>query len=149
MNDTELILAELRKISAWVDFQRKWTKGSLIVAAVFAAVMILTGIVASVVADHEIKANPALGEKPDWYQVDQDVRTGDFDEAIKIGEALMQKTPQYPEAHHRLAGAYLAAGQIEKAREQYAEAFRLFPSEENEKLLAAIDKRIQSENPKP
>ena len=59
------------------------------------------------------------------------------------------KTPLYPEAHRRLAGAYLAAGDIEKARQHYAEAFRLFPSEENEKLLAAIDRRIKAENLQP
>jgi len=28
-----------------------------------------------------------------------------------------------------------------KARQDFAEAFRLFPSDENEKLLIAIDKR--------
>jgi len=46
-----------------------------------------------------------------------------------------------------LAGAYLAAGKIEKAREHYAEAFRLFPSEENEKLLIAIEKRSKQRVP--
>jgi tetratricopeptide (TPR) repeat protein len=145
MSDNELILAELRKISAWIDFQRKMTKWLLI----FVAVMIIAGIVAGVLTDHEIKQNLTPTDNPDWYQVDQDVRTGDFAEAIRIGEKLTQKTPQYPDAHHRLAGAYLAAGKIEKAREQYAEAFRLLPSEENEKLLTAIDKRIEAEKPKP
>jgi tetratricopeptide (TPR) repeat protein len=145
MNDNELILAELRKISAWGDFQRKMTKWSLI----FVGFMIIAGIAAGVLTDHEIKQNLTPTNKPDWYQVDQNVRTGNFDEAIRIGEELMQKTPLYPDAHHRLAGAYLAAGKIQKAREQYAEAFRLLPSEENEKLLAAIDQRIKSENPKP
>ena len=88
MNDNEAIFAELRKISAWTDLQRKMTKWSLIL-----------------------------------------------------------KTPQYPEAHRRLAGAYLAAGKVEKASEHYAEAFRLFPSEENEKLLMAIERRSKAEQP--
>jgi tetratricopeptide (TPR) repeat protein len=81
--------------------------------------------------------------------VDLNVHRGDFDKAIQIGERLISKTPAYPEAHRRLAGAYLAAGKLEKAREHFAEAVRLFPSDENEKLLTAMDRRIKSESPKP
>lgn len=75
------------------------------------------------------------------------IRLGDFEKAIAIGEELILKTPQYPEAHERLARAYLAAGNLEKAKEHYAEAFRLFSSEENEKLLSAIEKRVKADKP--
>jgi len=34
MDDNESILAELRKISAWADMQRKMTKWSLLIGAV-------------------------------------------------------------------------------------------------------------------
>jgi Flp pilus assembly protein TadD len=53
------------------------------------------------------------------------------------------------EAKRRLAGAYLAAGNIEEARNHYREAFRLFPSEENEKLVTAMEKRRKADNPQP
>jgi hypothetical protein len=43
----------------------------------------------------------------------------------------------------------LAAGNPEKARQHYAEAFRLFPSEENEKSLAAIERRTESGSSQP
>ena len=56
--------------------------------------------------------------------------------------------PEYPDGHFRLAQAYLAAGKTEKAREHGAAAVRLFPSEEHEKFLAALDKRIK-EDAKP
>ena len=79
--------------------------------------------------------------------MERNVRAGDFEKAISIGEELILKTPQYPEAHQRLARAYLASGNIEKAKEHYAEAFRLFPSEENERLLAAIEKRRKADQP--
>jgi tetratricopeptide (TPR) repeat protein len=144
MNDNESILAELRKISAWADMQRKVTKWSLIFVAVLIPALIASGIL----MEHLLKSSVetvAAGSKSDWYDVDENVRRGDFKEAIRIGEELILKTPQYPDAHRRLAGAYLAAGNIEKAREHYAEAFRLFPSEENEKLLTAIDKRSKAE----
>jgi tetratricopeptide (TPR) repeat protein len=144
MNDNEPILAELRKISAWADMQRKMTKWSLIVVVVVLPAMALFGIM----MEHRLTKNiedTASSQKPDWYDVDQNIRHGDFEKAIQIGEELILKTPQYPDAHRRLAGAYLAAGKTEKAREHYAEAFRLFPSEENEKLLIAIDRRIKAE----
>lgn len=143
MNDNEPILAELRKISAWADMQRKTTKWSLIFVAAFIPALIVFGVLRVKTTLEDIKP----GQKADWYDVDQNVRRGDFDNAIQIGEGLILKTPQYPEAHRRLAGAYLAAGKIQKAREHYAEAFRLFPSEENEKLVMAIDKRSKAENP--
>ena len=146
MNDNESILAELRKIAAWADMQRKITKWSLILAAVFIPAV----IVVPIMIEHRVtKTITDTAEKPDWYNVDQNIRLGDFDKAIRIGEELIRKTPQYPDAHRRLAGAYLAAGKIEKAREHYAEAFRLFPSEENAKLLAAMEKRIKAESPQP
>jgi len=148
MNDNEPILAELRKISAWADMQRKMTKWSLIFIAVFIPAL----IVFAVLMERRVKTSLEdikPGHKPDWYEVDQNVRLGDFDNAIQIGEELILKTPQYPEAHRRLAGAYLAAGKIQKAREHYAEAFRLFPSEENEKLVTAIEKRSKAEHPQP
>ena len=148
MNNDEPILAELRKISAWADRQRKMTKWSLIIVAVFIPAL----IVFAVVMERREKAllEGVASEKTlDWYDVDQSVRRGDFDKAIGIGEELMQKTPQYPEAHRRLAGAYLAAGKIEEARKHYAEAFRLFPSEENGKLVLAIEKRSEAGNPQP
>lgn len=140
------VLAELRKISAWADLQRKITKWSLI---------LLVGIVAVVVGvfvlmDQHLKTNLESNPSPhqsDWYDVDRNVRSGDFEKAIAIGEELILKTPQYSEAHVRLARAYLAAGNLEKAKEHYAEAFRLFPSEENEKLLGAIEKRLKAEKP--
>jgi tetratricopeptide (TPR) repeat protein len=148
MKDDEVILAELRKISAWADLQRRMTRWSLIFLAVFIPAMILLVVLLERRLGAELESIGA-GETqtPDWYDVDQSVRRGDFDKAIQIGEKLILKTPHYPEAHRRLAGAYLAAGDVEKARRYYAEAFRLFPSEENEKSLAAMDRRMKAVNP--
>jgi len=145
MSDNELILGELKKISAWADMQRKLMKYSFIFLG--ASIPIL--IICSVLAERQVATSITSVQRPDWYEVDQNIRLGDFDKAIKLGEELTLKTPQYPEAHRRLAGAYLAAGKIEKAQKEYVELFRLFPSEENEKLLAAIDKRIKAEAAKP
>jgi tetratricopeptide (TPR) repeat protein len=144
--DSEEILAELRKISAWADLQRKITKWSFIFLAVFIPAMIVIGAL----MEQRVKTNfegTVAPQKPGWYEVERNVRAGLFEKAIAIGEELILKTPQDPEAHQRLAGAYLASGNIEKAKEHYAEAFRLFPSEENEKLLLAIEKRSKADQP--
>ncbi len=148
MNDSDSILAELRKISAWADVQRKMTKWSLIFIAIFIPTMIVIGVI----MEHRVKTSfddIMPQQKKDWYDVDGNVRTGEFDKAIQLGEELILKTPQWPEAHRRLAGAYLAAGKVEQAKKHYAEAFRLFPSEENEKLLMAIEKRSMTEHLQP
>jgi tetratricopeptide (TPR) repeat protein len=151
MNDNETILAELRKIAAWADMQRKITKWSLIVIAALIPAMIVLGILmekrfTTTMEDISSHDKP---EKPTWSDVDWKIRRAEFDEAIRLGEELIQRTPQYPEGHHRLASAYLAAGKTEQAREHYAQAFHLFPSEENEKLLTAINRRIKEGNPQP
>ncbi len=143
-NDLEPILVELRKISAWADTQRKITKWSFIFVAVFIPALVGFGLLMEQRFKSTVEeASPT--PKADWYDVDRDVRFGDFDKAIALGEELTQKTPQAPEAHKRLAAAYLAAGKLDKAKEHYAEAFRLFPSEENQKLLSAIELRSNAE----
>jgi len=148
LNDNDPILTELRKITAWTDMQRKITKWPLIVVAVIIPAMIVVGVV----VEHRLRTSIediTTPETRDWYDVDRNVRLGDFDEAIRIGEELILKTPQYPDGHRGLGAAYLAAGETAKAREHYAEAARLFPSEENEKALMAIERRIEAEKPQP
>ena len=140
------ILAELRKISAWTDLQRRITKGSLICLAV----LVPAAIGGFILFDRQLetKGESSLApQRSDWYDVDRAVRQGDLEKAIALGEELILKPPQYPEAHERLARAYLAAGNLDKAKEHYAEAFRLFPSEENEKRLSAIEKRVNADKP--
>jgi cytochrome c-type biogenesis protein CcmH/NrfG len=151
MNDNESILAELRRIGAWADMQRRITKWSLIAVAVLVPALIVFGIVMEnrLSASMEEVHSPEKAAKPSWNDVDWNIRRADPDEAIRIGEELIQKMPQHPEGHLRLASAYLAAGRADKARDHYAEAFRLLPTEENGKLLAAIDRRIKAGNPQP
>jgi cytochrome c-type biogenesis protein CcmH/NrfG len=151
MSDNESILAELRRIGAWADMQRRITKWSLMAVAVLVPAFNVFGIVMEnrFNAGMEEVHAPEKAAKPSWNDVDWNIRRADFVEAIRIGEELIQKMPQYPEGHLRLASAYLAAGRAEKAKEHYAEAVRLFPTEENGKLLAAIERRIKEGNPQP
>lgn len=140
------VLAELRKISAWADSQRKMTQWLLALLAGLVAIAIVILIVIDRLPNPKPGSNPSP-QATDWNEVDRNVRIGDFDKAIASGEELILKMPQDAEAHERLARAYLAAGKLDKSKEHFAEAFRLFPSEENEKLLSAIEKRIRAESP--
>ena len=140
------ILTELRNISVLVDSQRRLTKQSLIFLTVYVPVVIGIFLLIGRQLKLSSETNPAP-HQPDWSDVDHNVRQGDFEKGIAIGEELLLKTPQSAETHERLAKAYLAAGNLEKAKEHYAEAFRLFPSEENARLLPAIEKRITADKP--
>jgi hypothetical protein len=141
----EEMLVELKKISAWADLQRKLTKWSFVIMAMVIFLLVGVGIMWEQRLNRTVDRVASPGS--DWVDVERNLRSGDFDKAIALGESLLQQTPQYPEAHQRLAGAYLAAGKIDKAREHYAEAFRLFPSEQNEKLLDAIERRASADKP--
>jgi tetratricopeptide (TPR) repeat protein len=145
MDDNESILAELRKISAWAESQRRMTKWSLVIVVVVMAVTLAFAVLWELHEKTSLEATTALPKAEDmtWGDVDSNVRRANPDEAIRIGEELIQKMPNYAEGHRRLASAYLAAGKVEQAREHFVQAFHLFPSEENEKLLAAIEKRIK------
>lgn len=151
MEDSEnirLILTELRRIAAWADMQRKITKWMFIAMAVSVPVIIVFAVVTERRTKTSLEEIRTL-QRPDWYDVDRYVRFGEFDKAIRIGEELIARTPLYPEGHRRLAAAYLAAGKLEKAREHYAEAYRLFPSEENQRLLTVIERRLGSSASQP
>lgn len=142
--ETAEILVELKKIAAWAELQRKVTKWMFVVLAIF----VLVGIGFGLNLEQRLKTNlqsTASLPSPDWYDVARNIRSGEFEKAIALGESLIERTPQDPEAHQRLADAYLVAGNLDKARDHYAEAFRLFPSDQNEKLLNAIEKRMNAD----
>ena len=145
MNLDEAILTELKKLSAYADMQRKIAKWTFI----FMGVSIPALIIFAIIMDSRLNTSSddnrpsARKENPTWTDVDWRIRRGEPDEAIRIGEDLIQRAPQYPDGHRLLASAYLAAGKVEQAKEHYLQAFELFPSEEHQRLLAAINRRIE------
>jgi len=145
MNVDEEILNELRKLSSYTDRQRKITKWSLIFVGVFIPAMIVFLIaMESHLSTSEADIAPSsMKERPTWTDVDWRIRRGEPEEAIRIGEDLIQQAPQYPDGHRLLASAYLAAGKLDQAKEHYLRAFQLFPSEDHQKLVAAISRRIE------
>ena len=126
--------------------QRRVTKWSLIFVAVFIPAMITF----AVVMENRLKRTIDDIKVPDehsWYDVDRNLRDCKLDEAIRIGQELIAKTPFSPDGHIRLANAYLTAGDVTNARAHYGEAVRLFPSEDNRALLNALNTRIEQDRP--
>jgi hypothetical protein len=147
MDTAEPILAEPQKISAWACMQRKMIRWSLIFVAIFIPSLIVFGVLMN--RQESTKVESVVSEEvPDWHDVDQNIRRWDFDKAIQVGEKLIVKTLLYPDAHRRLAGAYFAAGSIEKARPHYAEAFRLFPAEGERKVMGR-DRQAKKDRESP
>lgn len=148
MNDNDTILAELKKISAWADMQRRVTKWSLIFVAVFIPAI----FVFAIVMENRLKRSledTSTSVEHSWYDVDRSLRNGKLDEAIRIGQELIRNTPLSPDGHIRMANAYLTNGDITNAMTHYREAVRLFPTEDNQRLLNAVTQRMDQENPQP
>jgi hypothetical protein len=110
MNDDDPILAELRKISAWADMQRKVTKPMLIAVSILVPALIVFAVLMEHRVERTIENQAPSEPKEHWYDVDQNVHQGDFDKAIQIGERLISKTPAYAEAHVRTVGGRVPGG---------------------------------------
>ncbi len=65
-------------------------------------------------------------------------RTGDFDEAVRVGEAAVRAAPDNPRAHLNLAAALTHAKRVADARLEVAEALRLAPQYEKARALERL-----------
>ena len=83
-----------------------------------------------------------LSTPDSWDQVTTAMRHQDFRAALSLGRALVASQPNYYYGHAYLGAIYLALGDVTNAEAKYSRAYELFPSEESEKDLAAVRKRI-------
>jgi len=137
------IQKELQKIADFFAFQKKLTKRMLIGLAVF----IPAGIVAAVVWEHRFEKQfntpvPTIMDRANWSEVDRAMREGDLQKAAEKGETMAAKMPGYPVGHEKLGMVYVTTGELKKAEEHFAEAYRLLPTVANRQNLEAIRKRI-------
>ena len=135
--DVDRILAALRKMTLWIQLWVLWT--------------IFIGIIAVFANNYQItalrKAIREIGgsERPlTWRSVYDDVDAGRSEQAIEKAKILVAREPNQPSAHTRLASLYLANDDLSSAEMEYKTAYDLWPSEENEKALATIEKRIET-----
>jgi len=77
-------------------------------------------------------------EKTSWQQVQMLLDRTEYEKAIEISQKLINKHPNYWYGYSLLGNIYLALGDLNKSETNYALAYDLFPSTENEKTLKAI-----------
>ncbi len=81
---------------------------------------------------------------PSWSEVSSLMEAAEYDKAMTTTRALIEKSPDYFYGYSYLGGIYLAKGDFAKAEENYAKAYELFPTEQNEKSLSAVRKVLKS-----
>jgi cytochrome c-type biogenesis protein CcmH/NrfG len=79
---------------------------------------------------------------PSWDEVTSAMRQQNFSTALSMAQALVRQQPDYYYGHAYLGTIYVAMDDVTNAEAQYLRAYQLYPSEEAEKNLAAIRKRM-------
>jgi len=73
----------------------------------------------------------------------------DYGKATQILERIVQQYPNDYYAFAYLGNIALATGKLEEAERYYSRAYSLFPTDEQEKALRAVRKRLQTEGASP
>ncbi len=77
-----------------------------------------------------------------WEQVNTAMRCEDFPAALSMAQSLVRQQPDYYYGHSYLGAIYLAMDDVTNAEREYSRACQLFPNEEDQKDLAAVQKRM-------
>ncbi|MGB7746540.1 MAG: hypothetical protein WBN75_04555 [Verrucomicrobiia bacterium] len=77
-----------------------------------------------------------------WTAVDTAMKQLDYPKALYLTQANVARHPNYYYGHSYLGFIYLAMDDLTNSEAEYLRAYELFPSEQNEKDLAAIRKRV-------
>jgi tetratricopeptide (TPR) repeat protein len=118
------ILAALKKVADWADFQKKITKWSLLAIIPF----ILLGIGASLYFEKKIEGiSEGDTKKPDWYDVSNASRKGDLKKALTIADELLLRNPQDFEGYYKKGEILLMLDDRAGALESFTRAEAIFP----------------------
>ena len=79
-----------------------------------------------------------------WTQVTAALEQGDTQKALSIAKWLVIRQPDYPYGHACLGYVYLTINNLPSALNEYSRAYQLFPSEDAQKDLDAVRKRMSS-----
>lgn len=137
MNDdvNQQILIELRK-------SRRLNQIAFIVVLFLLAI-------SSALETYSISRRQQEKEADSWYAVRTATEHAEYDKARAIAEHLTKKNPEDYYGYSYLGNIALATGRLKEAESNYVRAAELLPSEENEKAVQAIRKRMERESSKP
>ncbi len=87
-------------------------------------------------------------ERMSWQQVQILVDRTEYEKAIEISQSLINKHPNFWYGYSLLGNIYMALGDLNKSETNYAAAYDLFPTTENEKTRKAIRRTIDKHKSK-
>lgn len=116
-----------------------WKTGFVVVASIHALLNLIPAISTS--------PQSAQKQTDSWEAVRSAIDQIDYDKASAIAERILKRYPNDYYGYAYLGNIALATDRIEDAERSFARAYDLLPSEENEKMLRAVRKRIESEKP--
>ena len=77
-----------------------------------------------------------------WTAVQTAVKQLDYSRALTMAQAIVARQPSDYYGHSYLGFIYLAMGDVTNSEAEYSRAYQLFSSEDNEKSLSAVRKRL-------
>ena len=111
---------------------RKSRRSTQILLAVIAIVMLAVSFT------HQ---KPAESDHS-WTAVQTAAKQLDYSRALTMAHAIVARQPSDYYGHSYLGYIYLAVGDVTNSEAEYSRAYQLFPSEDNEKSLSAVRKRL-------
>jgi tetratricopeptide (TPR) repeat protein len=122
----------LNEVQKLVKELQKSKRSNQVLVVVLFVVFVLVGL------SHSKSSEPTHS----WSAVQTAVRQLDYPKALSLAQANVAIQPSDYYGHSYLGIIYLAMGDVTNSEAEYLRACQLFPSEDNEKNLAAVRKRL-------
>ena len=121
--------------------------------AMFLAIALLTVFIGfaawRTIRPGQLNRSPAggadSGAREEWRRVYDAVDRGDYSNALVAARAMTNRQPTYYYGYSCLGHVLLTMGDMTNSEAAYRRACELYPSEENEKELAIVRKRLNRE----
>lgn len=91
------------------------------------------------------RGRATLQSSASWSEARSLLDRAEYTKALHMTRELVKKTPKWYYGYSLLGSIHQTMGDLSKAEENYARAYELFPTEENEKDLLAVRKALQSQ----
>ena len=89
--------------------------------------------------------NRDRSHEDNWRSASNEMDMLEFDKAAAIVQRLIDKNPNYYYGYSFLGYIALQKNELKEAEKQFARAYELFPTSDNEQKLRAVQKRLAAE----
>ncbi|MBI5676525.1 MAG: tetratricopeptide repeat protein [Nitrospirae bacterium] len=134
------ILAELKKHTSF----SKQSNRLNIVAIFILVIFVMIALTAPAYIHRLGTSHKLTSQKIDtWHEARNLMDNGNLPSALQMIKRMIDKNPSYYYGYALIGTVYHEMGDLEKAEQNYAKAYDLFPLEDNEKTLKAIREAIK------